>query len=275
MEAGGQASSPSRLGAVRYFLANWKMHHTVDQAMGWVETVQDGLGERARLGRQVPRPIVCPPFVSLVPLRGLVDGELMSLGAQNCHWEAEGPYTGEVSPAMLVGIADYVMVGHSERRAVGETDDQVADKVAAVTEAGLVPILFVGEEEPADADRGRAERQLRRALAGIDLDVHSVLVVYEPAWAVGAEAAAESDHVDREVHRLKDVLCELGSPEPRVVYGGTVNDENIDQFAELDVLDGVGATRASLDPDRFLGMLDRIEKAKVRPSSSPPRPDGP
>ena len=81
--------------------------------------------------------------------------------------------------------------------------------------------------------------------------------------------------MEPEVHRLEDVLCELGSPDPRVVYGGTVNDENIDQFAELDVLDGVGATRASLDPDRFLGMLDRIEKAKGRPSSSPPRPDGP
>ncbi len=255
---------------MKYFLANWKMHTTVRQAVAWIETVQDGLRRRAGGGRRTPRPIVCPPFVSLVPARERIDRGLMSLGAQTCHWEAEGPYTGEVSPAMLQGLVDYVMVGHSERRAAGETDDQVARKAAAVAQLGLVPILFVGEKEADDAGTGQPQRQLERGLAGVDAEVHDVVVVYEPAWAIGADEAAEADHVRKEADRLKGLLRELGSPAPVVVYGGTVNDRNIDQFARLDVLDGVGATRASLDPHGFLALLDRV--AAVRPDSGSGRP---
>ncbi len=226
--------------------------------MGWLERIQEALRHRVRPGRPLPVPIVCPPYVSLVPMRGLMDRELMRLGAQNCHWEPEGAYTGEVSPTMLKGIVDYVMVGHSERRAAGDTDEQVAKKVAAVAGAALVPILFVGEERATDAGSGQSEQQLRRGLSRVDPERQEVLVVYEPAWAIGADDAADAGHVRAEVEHLKDALHHLGARDPRVIYGGTVNDENIDQFADLEVLDGVGATRASLDPDSFLKMLDRI-----------------
>ncbi len=234
------------------------MHTTVAQAVGWLDKVQEALHHRVELGRAMPMLIVCPPFVSLVPMRALMDRELMKLGAQNCHWEPEGPHTGEVSPIMLKDIVDYVMVGHSERRAGGETDDHVAKKVAAVADAGLTPILFVGEERPTHAASHRSEQQLRRGLSRVDPERHEVLVVYEPAWAIGADKAADADHVRAEVERLKDVLHQLGTVDPRVVYGGTVNDENIEQFAALEVLDGVGATRASLDPDKLLEMVHRI-----------------
>ncbi len=241
------------------------MHTTVGQAVGWLDTVQDALRDRARLGRDLPVPIVCPPFVSLVPLRGLMDRSLLSLGAQNCHWEREGPYTGEVSAPMLRGIVDYVMVGHSERRGAGETDDQIADKVGAVSDAGLTPILFVGEEKPTDAAGDQSEQQLRRGLSGIDLKRNETLVVYEPAWAIGAESAAHPDHVQRQVERLKGTLRQLGARDPRVVYGGTVNHDSIEELAALEVLDGVGATRVSLDANEFLEMVDRMGRTRPPP----------
>ncbi|MBW3581425.1 MAG: triose-phosphate isomerase, partial [Actinobacteria bacterium] len=183
---------------------------------------------------------------------------LVRLGAQNCHWEPEGAYTGEVAAPMLRGLVDYVMVGHSERRAAGETDDQVADKVAAVAGAGLVPILFVGEDEQGDDALAQTEQRLRHGLRGVDLTRQHVLVVYEPTWAIGAERPAGAEYVGPVVEHLKAELRRLGSSRPEVLYGGTVADENVEQFARLDALDGVGATRGSLDADRFLAMIDRV-----------------
>jgi triosephosphate isomerase (TIM) len=243
---------------LKYFLANWKMHTTVDEAVALCASVQQALGERVRTGQRVPVPIICPPYVSLVPLDTMMDQALLRLGAQNCHWEPSGPYTGEISPTMLEGVVDYVMVGHSERRAAGETDAQVSRKVAAIARARLVPILFVGEEEPTESAGDETDQQLTEGLAGIDVSTQPFLVVYEPAWAIGAEQAADPEHVNTEVGRLKDRLGELGASRPEVIYGGTVNDGNVDQFVDLEILDGVGATRASLEVDGFLRLVDRL-----------------
>ncbi len=236
--------------ALKYFLANWKMYPTVDEARERVEAMQRGLRERATSGAVVPRVIVCPPFVALAPVAAVADGRFVWLGAQNCHWEPEGPYTGEVSARMLRGLVDYVMAGHSERRTAGETDDHVARKVAAVVENGLTPILFVGEDEEGDDAVGVTEQRLRRALVGVDVAAHAVLVVYEPAWAIGAEHPADPEHVRAAVEHLKGTLGELGDARPQVLYGGTVRRNNVERFAGLGVLDGVGATRGSLDADR-------------------------
>jgi triosephosphate isomerase len=246
---------------VKYLLANWKMHTTVEQAVALVEQIQQGLRERASWGQQLPTVIACPPFVSLVPLRAVVDEQLVRLGAQNCHWEKEGPHTGEISPVMLTGLAQYVMVGHSERRAAGESDEHIARKVAAAAEAGLTPILFVGEEEPGVGARSQTEHRLRRGISRVDLGQQSLLVVYEPAWAIGADRAAGAEYVREMVAGLKDLLRRLGSSDPEVLYGGTVKKDNIEQFARLGVLDGVGATRASLDAHGFLAMIDRIARS--------------
>lgn len=244
--------------AVKYLLANWKMHTTVDQALTLVQAIQEGLRERAAGGQQLPSVIVCPPFVSLVPLHAVVDKRLVRLGAQNCHWEKEGPHTGEISPVMLTGLAQYVLIGHSERRATSESDEQIARKVAAAAAAGLTPILFVGEDEPGAGARAQTEHRLRQGISRIDLGQQAVLVVYEPAWAIGADRAADAEYVQEMVAGLKDLLHRLGARDPEVIYGGTVNKENIEQFARLDVLDGVGATRASLDVPGFLAMIDRV-----------------
>ena len=241
---------------MKYLLANWKMHTTVDQAVALVQAMQRGLRERTSGGQRLPIVIVCPPFVSLVPLRAVVDDQLVRLGAQNCHWNKEGAHTGEISPVMLTGLAQYVLVGHSERRAAGESDEQIARKVAAAADAGLTPILFVGEDQPGAGARSQTLHRLRYGISSIDLSDQDVLVVYEPAWAIGVDRAADAEYVQEMVTDLKDLLRQLGANDPKILYGGTVKKDNIEQFAAIDVLDGVGATRASLDTDGLLAMID-------------------
>lgn len=246
---------------MRYVLANWKMYLGRDQAAELLKAAQAGLAERFTVGSEPPTLIVCPPFTSLDPLSALVDRRLVQLGAQNCHWEDEGPYTGEVSPRMLAELVDYVLIGHSERRTAGESDAQVAKKVAAAAEAGLTPILFVGEDEPTSSATDEAERRLERGLSEVDLERRHVLVVYEPTWAIGADRPADSDHVRGVVEQLKDRLGELGLRRPEVIYGGTVNVDNVEQFTGIGVLDGVGATRGSLEASDLLRIVDRVASA--------------
>lgn len=243
---------------MRYVLANWKMYPTIDQARAVLAGVQAGLGDRLDAGSRLPRVIVCPPFIALTALRALVDDRVVRLGAQNCHWEQRGPYTGEISTSMLRGLVEYVMVGHSERRAAGETDEQIAAKVAAVVAAGLVPIVFVGEDEVDDDPRRATQERLVRALARADPVTQPFLVVYEPAWAIGAPEPAPPDHVRRAVDHLKGALLELGTPDPVVLYGGAVDEDDIDQLLSLENLDGVGATRATLDPESFLHIIEQV-----------------
>lgn len=246
---------------MKYVLSSWKMYPTVDQAQASFEAIQAGLHERAQQGTALPRVILCPPFLSLVPFAALVDHRLLALGAQNCHWEAEGPYTGEISPRMLQGLVDYVLVGHNERRAAGETEEQVARKVAAVARHGLTPVLLVGEDDPGEDAIVRSEQQLKQGLAGVDVRTQPVLVVYEPTWAIGTEETASTSHVRRSVAHLKAVLTDMGATEPEILYGGSVNDDNVDALARLDVLDGVGAGRASLDAGQFLRLIDQVARA--------------
>ena len=246
---------------MKYVLSSWKMYPTLDQAQASFEAIQLGLQERAQRGTVLPRVILCPPFLSLVPFAALVDRRVLALGAQNCHWEAEGAYTGEISPRMLQGLVDYVLVGHSERRAAGETDEQIAWKVAAVAQHGLTPILLVGEDDPGDDAILRSEERLRQGLSGVAVGRQPVLVVYEPTWAIGTEETASTSHVRRSVEHLKAVLTDMGASEPQVLYGGSVNDDNVDALARLDVLDGVGAGRASLDAAQFLRLIDQVAQA--------------
>ncbi len=247
---------------MKYVLTNWKMYLDRDREADLFRTVQARLRERFASGTVGVSVILCPSFVSLAPLHAAMDPRLVRLGAQNCHWESEGAFTGEVSPALLRGLVDYVLVGHSERRAAGETDEEIAKKVAAAAAAGLTPILLVGEGEPTERAFELTNARLTEGLGAVDLSRHEVLVVYEPTYATGAQEAAPVDHVRGVVEQLKDRLAELGAEEPQVIYGGTVNADNVDEFARLEVLDGVGAGRAALDPDELLQIVDRVGRAK-------------
>jgi triosephosphate isomerase len=246
------------VGDQRYFLVNWKMFPTVEESVALFQAIQTGLRERAEAGRPLARVIVCPPYVSLVPLRALVDEQLVRLGAQNCHWEQQGPYTGEISPRMLRGLVDYVMIGHRERRTAGETDEQIAAKIAAIGEAGLIPVLFVGEDNPSEDAISCTDERLRKALSRVDLAAHDVLVIYEPSWAIGASSTAPAQHVDEIVTHMKRTLAELGNPGTPVIYGGSVAPELMGDLIAIESLDGLGATRAALEAESFLRIVDLV-----------------
>jgi triosephosphate isomerase (TIM) len=250
-------STPER-SEVTYLVSNWKMYPTTEEAVVLFAEIQNGLRARARRGQALPTCVVCPPFVSLPVLKALADPEVLKLGAQNCHPEASGPFTGEISAPMLKGVAEYVLIGHSERRAAGETDEQIACKVAACAAAGLRPMLCVGEDERTDAAVSQAEERLIAGLSRVDAGRCPVLVVYEPTWAVGADHPADVDYVSLLVEHLKRRMAAAGISRPEVIYGGTVTPQNAGRFAELNVLDGVGATRAGLVPEDFLALVDQL-----------------
>lgn len=246
-----------------YVVANWKMYLRTAEAIDLFARVQQRLRQEAAAGIELPTVIVCPPAISLMAMRDMADRSLLALGAQNCHWESRGAYTGEISAAMLAGLVDYVLVGHSERRRAGETDEQIARKVAAVAANAMTPILFVGEDEPTSAAAERAQERLERGLSEVDLSRGPVLVVYEPTWAIGADAPAAADHVRTVVTRLKQWLTDNGAQRPTIIYGGTVTADNVAEFAAIDVLDGVGATRGTLDENGFLTIVRQVACAAI------------
>jgi triosephosphate isomerase len=245
---------------IAYVLANWKMYPGPAEAAALLTRVQDRLREEAFA---LPIVIVCPPVIALTTVRAMADRRLVRLGAQNCHWEPSGPCTGEISPVMLAGLVEYVLIGHSERRRAGETDEQIARKVAAVAAHAMTPILFVGEDEPTAAAAEETEERLERGLADVDVARRQVVVVYEPTWAIGADVPAAADHVRMVVARVKERLRAKGAQRPAVIYGGTVTADNVGRFTAIDVLDGVGATRATLDARQFATIVEHVARADM------------
>ena len=205
---------------------NWKMNTSLAEGVRLASQVAANVGVPA--GIEV---VVCPPFVSLAAVAQALQGTGIEVGAQNMHSEERGAFTGEVAPGMLAGLCRYVILGHSERRALfGETDDMVNRKVAAAVAAGLIPILCVGETL-AQREEGRASdvisQQLRGGLAGLH-NVPGLVVAYEPVWAIGTGQAATPE-IAHEIMGgvIQPVLAALlgGSvaQDTPLLYGGSVN----------------------------------------------------
>jgi triosephosphate isomerase len=233
---------------------NWKMNTTVRSAVDLATRVKAGLQAAGRV-----ETLVCPPFVSLAAVAATLEGTVVRVGAQNVHHEEDGAYTGEVSASMLKELCDYVILGHSERRQLfGETDATVNLKTKAALEAGLKPIVCVGEDLD-DREAGReaetVQRQLTGSLEGI---AHSadLVVAYEPVWAIGTGRAATPTQAQEIIAHLRRVLGSLYGAAPagevRLLYGGSVNPANIGEFmAEPDV-NGALVGGASLDAEAFV-----------------------
>jgi triosephosphate isomerase len=208
--------------------------------------------------------VVIPPFVDLAEVDEIVTGSNLSLGAQNCYWEKEGAFTGEISPAMLKSVGcKYVVVGHSERRKYfGETDETVNLKIKAVIEAGLSPIACVGETLE-EREKGETlevvKRQVKGALKGFSADFLKKLVIaYEPVWAIGTGRTATPDQA-QEVHAMiRGLLRELYSvnfaEEKCVLYGGSVKPDNIESLMRAKDIDGGLIGGASLKADGYVSM---------------------
>jgi triosephosphate isomerase len=245
-------------------VANWKMHTTPADAGDLARTIASRIREPG-----VTR-VICPPFVCLAAVgAALAEADpAVAVGAQNVHHELAGAYTGEIAAPMLVGLASWVIVGHSERRRdAGETDDVIGRKVGRAADAGLRPILCVGEQL-AEREAGRAAevvaRQLGGSLAGHDpvaLLERGTVIAYEPVWAIGtghnatgADAAAMADTIRT---CLRDMGWGAGADALPILYGGSVTSSNIATFLAEPSIDGALVGGASLKPDEMAGIVAR------------------
>jgi len=242
---------------------NWKMHHNHLEAIQVVQKLSYRLDDKDYKGVEV---VVCPAFTALRSVQTTLEGDRIpiGLGAQNCHWEPKGAFTGEVSAPMLAKLnVKYVIVGHSERRELfGETDDVVARKVRAVLGAGMSPIMCVGEtlqEREDGVTDAKVSRQVRSAFAGVSAgDVGRCVVAYEPIWAIGTGQNATPADANATIGVVRGILRELVGATAdgmRVLYGGSVKTGNIvDLMAEPEI-DGGLVGGASLDPDEFARII--------------------
>ncbi len=244
--------------------ANWKMHTTPADAGELATTI----AARTRVPG-VTR-VICPPFVCLGPVGDALaeDHPDVAVGAQDLHHELAGAYTGEIAAPMLAGLATWVIVGHSERRRdAGETDALVARKVGRALDAGLRPILCVGEQL-ADREAGRAtdvvDTQVRGSLDGIEPEwagVGGLVIAYEPVWAIGTGRNATGPDAAAMVDAIRASLGALGWPEDAaatpVLYGGSVTSSNIGEFLAEPSIDGALVGGASLKPDEMAGIVAR------------------
>jgi triosephosphate isomerase len=243
--------------------ANWKMNTTPADAGELAATIAGRIREPA-----VVR-VICPPFVCLAAVGAALAGEEIAVGAQDVHHEVAGAFTGDTSAAMLQGLASWVIVGHSERRRDhGESDARISGKLHRAVDAGLRPILCVGELLD-DREAGHAEaivdRQLRGALethAPADLEEAGLVIAYEPVWAIGtgrnasgADAAAMAEAVRSSIAAIGwGAAAAAGVP---VLYGGSVTAANIGEFLAEPTIDGALVGGASLKPDEIAGIVAR------------------
>ena len=247
---------------------NWKMH-------GSKRHVSDLLSSlRAELqGESDVDVAVVPPFVYVPQASEQLAGSPIAVGAQDvCEQPGEGAYTGEVSAEMLVDSGcRYVIVGHSERRALyGETDAAVAVKAEVATKAGLTPIVCVGETEDqrmSDETFSVVERQLKAVLDHVGADsFEGAVIAYEPIWAIGTGKTATPEQA-QEVHaHIRSLLAGYGESlarETRLIYGGSVTTDNALGLMEVEQLDGLGATRAAATAEGFTALIEAVISARV------------
>ncbi len=243
---------------------NWKMHKNHFEAIQAVQKLHYRLGDA-----EVEDVVVTvhPPFTDLRSVQTLIESDRMDivLGAQDCYWETEGAFTGEVSPTMLAKLdVAYVIVGHSERRQLfGETDESVNRKAVAVLAAGMTPIVCCGEtleeREAGDAE-SKVEGQIRAGLAGLSsAQVAGLVVAYEPIWAIGTGRTATSEDAQAMCAHIRSVVADGWSADAaaslRVQYGGSVKPGNIAELMSQADIDGALVGGASLEPDEFAAIV--------------------
>lgn len=240
--------------------ANWKMYKNPTQTLAFFQAFLPMVAGHTR-----DEIVVCPPYIDLYVAIAEVKGSLVAVGAQDLHWEKEGAYTGEICPGMLLDIGcTHVIIGHSERRQYfGETDDIVNFKLKAALEAGLTPIVCVGEvleEREAGLTEDVLRRQCLRAFHAISAKKAAKLIVaYEPVWAIGTGKTA-TPQLASEAHSLiRGEAAKAFSPafsdNLRILYGGSVKPENVKGLMAETEIDGALVGGASLDPKSFAAIV--------------------
>ena len=243
---------------------NWKMNRTPAEAADLARALLKDLAGVAEVDR-----VLCPPFVALPAVAEVLKGSPLGLGAQNIYWKDAGAFTGEVSPVMLKGWCQYVIIGHSERRQYfGEKDETVNLKVKAALNHGLTPIICVGEvlaENEAGQTTAVVTRQTQGAYAGLSAaDALKTVVAYEPVWAIGTGRAATAEGANAVIGQIRAVLAGLYSPDVaaaiRIQYGGSVTAANAAELMAQPEIDGALVGGASLKPAEFVAIVRAAAK---------------
>jgi triosephosphate isomerase len=245
-----------------FIAANWKMHKTVLETIAFIK-------EFRKLAEAVPdvEIVVAPPFTALRPAADAAHASNIGIAGQNLHWERQGAFTGEISAAMLKEAgAEYVIIGHSERRQLfGETDETVNRRLLAAVAAHLTPIVCIGEtlaQRDASETLAVLDRQIKQGLDGLTADQIAALVIaYEPVWAIGtgrnatpAQAGEAHAHIRA---RLRQWFGGVAADQCHVIYGGSVKPENIRDLAALPDVDGALVGGASLEVRSFFEIVSR------------------
>jgi len=245
-------------------VGNWKMNATHLESIQMVQKLSYRLEIEDHEAADV---VVAPPFTALRSVQTVIEADRLriGLGAQNCHWEESGAYTGEVSAPMLAKLSvRHVILGHSERRThFGETDEQINRKAKAVISAGMSPIICVGETLE-QREAGEAETivtgQIQASLARIEgSDIAASSIAYEPIWAIGTGRNALPDDAGLMCTVIREIVADRISSEGaeglRILYGGSVNAANIRDYMAKSNVDGALVGGASLDPDKFASIV--------------------
>lgn len=238
---------------------NWKMYKTKDDALAFIYAVNLEVPDK-----EVVESVICAPAIFL---RDLVkrEGENLRIGAQNMHYAEEGAYTGEISSAMLKSYGvDYVVIGHSERRAYfNETDETVNMKIMTAVKDNIAPIVCVGESldtREAGTTDIFVKKQVEKAYLNVSAyDAKKTVIAYEPIWAIGTGRTATPEQANETIVGIRKVVEELYGPEVanciRILYGGSVNAKNVDSLLAMSDIDGALVGGASLDPNSFLTLV--------------------
>ena len=242
---------------------NWKMHHNHFEAIQTIQRLAYALSSSDYENVEVS---VHPPFTDLRSLQTVIEADEIpiTLGAQPCHWEAKGAFTGEVSPEMLAKLnVSFVLVGHSERRHIfGESNEDINKKVRAVISKEMIPILCVGETSE-EREEGRTievvETQLEEGLSDVKAsDVASMVIAYEPVWAIGTGKNAtpeDAQEVCKAIRKKVENDWKAASDEVRIQYGGSVKGVNAPDLMKQIDIDGLLVGGASLDPNEFSRII--------------------
>lgn len=243
---------------------NWKMNKTVEQATLLVADLLPGLQQVEGVDK-----VLCPPYTALMVVSQMLAGTAIALGAQNMHWEESGAFTGEISPFMVKELCQYIIIGHSERRAYfSESNETVNKKVKAAFASGLIPIVCVGEtlEQNEKGETSKIiENQVLVGLKEISTeDAKRIIVAYEPVWAIGTGKAASPQIANQIIAvnvraSLAKMFGEENAAKIRVLYGGSVKSTNAADFFKEKNIDGALVGGASLKADEFV----EISKAAI------------
>lgn len=246
-------------------IGNWKMNTSLEEATTLIIGIRQGLVDF----KEEVNVVICPPFVYLRTVDSILPKKV-NLGAQNMFWEKKGAYTGEISPLMLSDIdCKYVIIGHSERRQnLGETDEMVNKKLKAALNNGIIPILCVGENEEEHEKKlsiSKIKEQVEKALNKIEeKDIENLIIAYEPIWAIGTGKPALGKDAEKMAKLIKTFLADLYNEKivekVKIIYGGSVDANNIEEFIKQPNIEGALVGTACLKAEQFINIIKKAVK---------------